>query len=490
MKEINQAKNIRNIKNIKADYLVIGNSAAGLAAAESIRKIDKKSSITILSGERHFNYSKPLITYFLAGKSGADRLFFKDKSFYSDNDIELVLNATVTDIDPVQHNVIVEILIDRADIKKSCRFSYYKALIASGGKPIIPEIKIIGSDGKTASLKDLARPFVTGDLRSIEVAAHGADGRLGGVFTLTTLDDAIAVKKYIELNGISSATILGGGLIGLKAAEAFLELGIKINVIEFSKQILSASFDEIASEIITKKIEDAGSNVITNSTIDEIFTDPSGSITGYSVRSGEKFPCGLLIIAVGVAPAVEILGSFVEKVRIDGGIIVNDFMETSMEDLYAAGDIIRSFDKLSGKNKNIAIWPLAVRQGSIAGNNMAGNRKKYNGGFFMNSVEILGVPVISIGLSSIGDNELENIKTYRNYNREKNIYRKIVVKDDRVIGAILAGSIERAGIYAGLISNEVDITDIKDNIAREDFGIIQLPAGYRKHLVIGEGIEV
>jgi NAD(P)H-nitrite reductase large subunit len=165
-------------------------------------------------------------------------------------------------------------------------------------------------------------------------------------------------------------------------------------------------------------------------------------------------------------------------------------MQTSIDNIYAAGDVAKTRDMLSGQQKNIAIWPLAVRQGRIAGLNMAGRRTLYGGGFFMNSVEILGVPVISIGLSSIDESTDEEIKIYRHFKPESNIYRKIIIDSNRVIGAILVGSIERAGIYAGLINNRVDISGIKDNIAREDFGIIHLPADYKKHLVVGDGIEV
>ena len=108
----------------------------------------------------------------------------------------------------------------------------------------------------------------------------------------------------------------------------------------------------------------------------------------------------------------------------------------------------------------------------------------------MNSVEILGIPSISIGLNNLDDKASEGVKVFSQFNPGRGIYRKVTIKDEKVVGIILVGSIERAGIYCGLISNEIDISSIAGNIAREDFGIIQLPAGYRKHLVVGEGIEV
>ena len=444
------------------DYVIIGNSAAGLAAAESIRKIDKKSKISIFTDEKYSNYSKPLITYFLSGKLDLEKTFFKDSGFYEKNNIDLRIGTRVIGIDPS----VQDLFTDKNETVRFC-----KLLIAGGGKPAIPEIKVIDKTGNAQTLKN-------------------ALGKIGGIFTLTTLDDAIRLKKYIEVNKIKSASILGGGLIGLKAAEAFLELGIKINIIEFSGQILSASFDKTASEIITSRIEETKSCVLTNNTIDEIYTDGSGRIFEYKLRNGKKLSCSLLVVAVGVTPDVSILEGCAGKIITDNGIVVDQFMKTTADNIYAAGDIIKSFDMLTEKSRNMAIWPLAVRQGNIAGENMAGARVSYNGGFFMNSVEILGVSVISMGLSNADDSETEQIETFKVYNPHKRVYRKIVIRDNKVIGAILAGVIERAGIYAGLISNEIDISDIKDNLANEDFGIIQLPEGYRKHLVTGDGIEV
>jgi len=448
--------------NTNLDYAIIGNSAAGVAAAESIRKIDKKSKISIFTDEKYFNYSKPLITYFLSGKLDLEKINFKDSGFYEKNDIDLRLGTRVTSIDPSGQSLITD---------KNEKVKFRKLLIAGGGKPMIPEIKVVNRTGHVETLKNVM-------------------DKTGGIFTLTTLDDAIGLKNYIEENNIKSATILGGGLIGLKAAEAFLELRIKLNIIEFSGQILSASFDNTAAEIVTSRVEETGSSILTNTTIDEIYTDDSGRIFEYKLKTGRMLSCNLLVVAVGVSPDVSILEGCAGEIMTDNGIVVDQFMKTTSDNIYAAGDIAKSIDMLTGKMRNIAIWPLAVRQGSIAGRNMAGSQVSYNGGFFMNSVEILGIPVISMGLSNAGENETEEIKTYKIYNPQKKIYRRIITRDNKVIGAIFAGAIDRAGIYTGLISNEIDISDIKDNITKEDFGIIQLPEGYRKHLVVGDGIEV
>ena len=145
-----------------------------------------------------------------------------------------------------------------------------------------------------------------------------------------------------------------------------------------------------------------------------------------------------------------VLTKYTDYLTDESGIVVDGNMRTSAENIYAAGDVAEGLDILIGKNRNIAIWPLAVRQGAVAGINMAGGNEEYSGGFFMNSVEILKIPTISMGLTNITEEKEKNIEVLKDFNLEKNIYKKVVIRDNKVIGIIMVGNIERAGIYAGL----------------------------------------
>ncbi len=456
--------NKNKYKEGKTDYLIIGNSASGLAAAKKIRKEDKKGRIMIVTEEEYPNYSKPLITYYLAGKVSLPEIHFKDKDFLQKNKIDLVTGMKVIKVDSADSSVRTS---NRETIE------YGKLLIASGGRPIIPKIRTSSREAREAGGCDF-----------MDSSNYSS---INGVFTLTTLEDSINIKNYIEKNEIHSATILGGGLIGLKTAEAFLEVGIKINIVELADRILAATFDSQASSIIENAIETKGSRIYKNNTIDEIFID-SGKISGYRLRDGREDECRLLIMAIGVSPDLSIID--MGKIRTGRGIKVNDVMQTSVENIYASGDIVEGFDMLLGENRNIAIWPLAVRQGNIAGSNMAEKEAHYSGGFFMNSVEILGIPSISMGITNINMADDNTVEIKKEFRPDRNLYRKIVIKNNRVIGLIMVGNIERAGIYYGLIKNKIDLSGVKENIFREDFGLIHLPADYKKHLVVGEGIEV
>ncbi len=448
-------------KNKKLNkYIIIGNSATGLAAAEGIRQLDREGEITVLSEEGYLNYSKPMITYFLKGRVNLKSIYFKDKKFYRENDIDVRLNTKVKSLDKDDMSLNTE---------DGSRLKFDKLLIASGGKPIIPKIKVSGTG--------VSIDFLDGmNFRKVE-----------GIFTLTTLEDAIMVKNYIEKNDIKNISILGGGLIGLKAVEAFLEMGIDINIVELADRILSATFDRKASGIIEKKIKSRGSNIYKNNTIEELLVK-DGKISGYMLKEGTEMKCSMLVIAVGVVPNTDFICG--KKIKVKRGIVVDNYMQTSVRNIYAAGDVAECMDILLKKNRNIAIWPLAVMQGAIAGNNMAGGKKKYEGGFFMNSVELLNIPSISMGITGIGDNKDKDVEILTNFNSEENIYKKVVIRNGKVIGLIMIGNIERAGIYSGLIRNKIDISSVKENISKEDFGIIHLPVDYKKHLIAGEGVEV
>ncbi len=429
------------------NYVIIGNSASGTAAIEAIRECDKKNKITVISDEAHFNYSRPLISYLLCRKVDLDRTSCCGKDFYKDNKVELILNRKAKQLELKKQYVI---LSDQQKIP------FTKLLIATGGIPIIPEVKGLGSDG---------------------------------VFTFTKLCDAQKIQSYIKNNKVKEAVVVGGGLIGLKATDALIELKIKVTIVELADRILSATFDKKASGIIEAALEKIGCKLVTNNTVIEIKRQESkvknanqnSNIKSVILKDKREVKCDMVIIAIGVRPNVELVKD--TSVKVNKGIVVNNFMETNVKNVFASGDCCEAKDLLSGRNRPIAIWPVAVRQGKIAGYNMAGVKKEYPGSFAMNSMELCGIPTISVGETHPGGKDYEVLEYF---NQEKSVYKKIVLKNETMVGAIFVGDIERAGIYTGLIKDKVDATSFKEHLLREGFGLISLPAEYRKHLVTGE----
>ena len=140
-------------------------------------------------------------------------------------------------------------------------------------------------------------------------------------------------------------------------------------------------------------------------------------------------------------------------------------------------------------SRPIAIWPNGYRQGYVAGCNMAGVEKRYEGGFPMSSVEICGVPTISVGLTDPQGNG-DNYEVIEKYDRETPTYQKLILRDNRLVGAICVGNVGRAGIYTGLVRDRVNVSAFKGHLLSGSFGLISLPREHRKHMVVGEGIEV
>ncbi|KKM04107.1 hypothetical protein LCGC14_1767580 [marine sediment metagenome] len=433
-------------------YVIIGNSAAAIGAIKAIRNRDKTGSVTVISDEPYSIYSRPLISYLLAGKVDENMMFYGKKNFYEENSVGTKLSQAAVELDMDKRIV---------ELENKELVSYDKLLIATGGTPIIPQV-----EGKG----------------------------LKGVFTFTKWDDAKNIKDFIETNLLKKAIVIGGGLIGLKATEALIELGLKVTVVELADRILSATFDKRASQMVEDNLRERGIEIIFNNTVVQIEAEGSlnkGSwekkrrVSGVVLRDKRKLASDLVIFAIGVKPNVSLVKN--TSVKVNRGILVNQYMQTCVGNVYAAGDVAEAFDLVMGITRPIPIWPNAYRQGSVAGCNMAGGLKEYQGGLAMNSIEICGISTISVGQT---DPDEENYQVLQEYNRERREYKKIVLKDDFIVGAIFIGSIERAGIITAFIKERTNVRNFKDYLMREDFGLIYLPSDYRKHMVSGMGIEV
>jgi len=417
-------------------YIVVGSGPAGLNAIEAIRELDKDGEILLITAEKYVGYSRPLITYLLGRKVTEEKMYYRTEDYLKEMGVSIKPATRVERVIPKEKVVVTS---------TGEKIAYDKLLLAVGGKPFVPKIE--GLEGKE------------------------------GVFTFTTWEDEERVERYIKENDVREAVVLGGGLIGLKTTEALMELGVKVTIVELADRILSVTFDKKASEIITSALKKEGCDVITNDTI--VAVKGEGLVSSVVLKSGKEIPTRLLIIAIGVRPNVDFLKD--SGIEINRGIVVNEKMETSEKDVYAAGDCTEFYDLIDGQRKTIAIWPVAVAQGRVAGYNMAGGNVRYPGGIPMNSVELAGIPTISVGHTNVEGDGYE-ILTYE----EGNTYKKMVIKDNKLIGAVLVNDIDRAGIYTGLILQKMDVSSFKDKLLDENFGLVYLPKEFRKKMLEGE----
>jgi NAD(P)H-nitrite reductase large subunit len=424
-------------------YTIIGNSAAAVAAVEAIRSVDSDGAVTLLAREPYHTYSRPLVPYLLAGKVTEERMAYRPADFCRRNRVTALLGVEATRVRTADR--VVETADGRA-------LTFATLLIATGATPVIPE-----------------------DVEGID-----ADG----VFTLAAWADADAVREFISCQSVKEAVVIGGGPIGLRAVGALADMGLRTAVVELADRVLPSALDPVAGGLARARLERTGVSVVCGTTAARIAVR-DGRVSGVVLRSGEQLPCQVVIVAIGVRPNCGLVAG--TQVEVDSGILVDDRMQTSVGGIFAAGDVAQGVDLLSGGRRPIPILPNAFRQGFVAGCNMAGWTRRWPGGFAMNSVDIFGLPFISMGTTACPGSDCRSLAVL---DEEEPWYRKIVIREGRVVGALFVGKIDRAGIFAGLIRHGVDVSAFADVLLTDCFGLISLPKEYRKHVVSGAGIEV
>ncbi|MFC2019060.1 NAD(P)/FAD-dependent oxidoreductase [Chloroflexota bacterium] len=307
---------------MKVKYLIIGNSAGGIGAAEAIRQAGDAGSILIISEEPYPAYSRPLISEYLADGCSLERMLFRPVDFYEKNSIQTILGAKVEQLDVDEH------LVRLSDGRV---IAWGKLLLATGGVPIVPPM-------------------------------GGVDR--SGVFTFTTLDDAKAIDQF--LNGSERAVVIGGGLIGVSVTEALVKRGVGVSVVEMKERILNTILDETASALAADALERAGVDIITGHTVAEIVGNSArGGASGVTLDDGSGLAADLVVVAIGVRPRTELVAE--AGIQINRGIVVDRYMATSHPDVYACGDVAEAYDFVYGENRLAPIWPNAYLGGRVAG---------------------------------------------------------------------------------------------------------------------------
>ncbi|MBS4032443.1 MAG: NAD(P)/FAD-dependent oxidoreductase [Clostridiales bacterium] len=382
-------------------HLILGNSAAGIFAAEAIRKHDPVAEITILSDEKYPVYSRCLLTYYLAGDCGEEQLSIRDADYYQKMDIRFRPGEKAIRIEPEKKCVYT--LSER-------KYEYDRLLIATGAGPEVP--------------------FIPG-------------GACRAVFNgLRTLNDAKSMLRYAQPG--KHAVILGAGQVSLKTAYGLRKQGMDVTVLSASSQIFSQALDEYAAGLVEGHLTRHGIRFLKQKDVNEIqsFDD---TVCAVKTSDGDVLPADLVVIGKGVRPNVDcIRGS---GIHIDFGVIVDSQLRTNIPDIFAAGDVIETFDLARLCQRVNAIWPNATEQGRIAGLNMLGGKIEYRGSIAMNSTELFGFSAISGGFARGEEPEYE----VRRYISVDGSYRRLVFKDDLLVGYILAGETGNAGLLTAII---------------------------------------
>jgi NAD(P)H-nitrite reductase large subunit len=388
------------------NHIIIGNSAAAIGCVEGIRSIERDSDITIISNENFHTYSRPLISYLLEGKTDEKRMLFRGENFYAENNVKTYIGRSALAIDHVAKTVT----LDGGD-----KLSYDRLLVATGSSAFVPPI-----DG----LSNVKHKF-----------------------TFITLSDALALAKTVGAG--SRALIIGGGLIGLKCAEGLHAMGCDITIADMAKNVLPSVLTPEAAALVEKRVLQNGVKLILSNTVTR-FDSNAAYLSG-----GDRVEFDALVVAVGVRPNISLIldaGGATGR-----GIIINEKCETSLLDVYAAGDCTESVDISSGATKIMALLPNAYMQGECAGINMAGGEKTFDNAIPMNSMGVFGLHMMTAGVYE-GDAFALNAK---------NGYKRLFYKDNLLKGYIMIGDVARAGIYTSLIRERTPLDTIDFDLVKD-----------------------
>lgn len=413
-------------------YIIIGASAAGVAAAESIRNEDPQGKITVCTEEPWEPYSRILTTHLIGGEVDKDGMRFKPAGWSAKHGIELRTGCRIASVDPGAGVAV-------ASEGEMLRFD--RLLIASGASA--KRLRIPGGTlPGVCVVRDLSDALDISDRldrieESNKQSARSGEGDSGG--------------KRKKKDGRPGVVFSGGGLVSCKTAGALLRRNVDISIVISSHRILSQMLDPEGAAIVEKQARDLGVNIIFGASTTRI--NGKTHVESVDLDNGTNISCSLLIAGKGVTARMEFLGG--TGIEREYGVVVDRFLETSVTGIFAAGDAAQVYDILRGETWTNAVWPLAVEQGRLAGFNMVhGRGRRYDGAVSANTGDFFGIPAVALGLC---DDQPSDVLKKRTVDEARDLYRCFYFRRNRLIGYQCVGSVENAGFFYHLIRTEVPV---------------------------------
>lgn len=394
------------------NVLVVGNGLAGTLAAKSIRELDERASIVIFAAERRPYYPRPNLIEFLAGRLPEEKIYAFPASWPEKNRIDLRLGTPVRRIRPAE-----------------------KTVEAADGT-IVPYDRLLLADGASSSV-----PPITGAGKT-------------GVFTVRTLDDARALLDYFRTH--PRVVILGGGLLGLEIARALRTRGAEVTVAEIFPSLLPRQLDSPGGDILKSRIEETGIRVLLGVAAEEITGDPEAR--GIRFKDGSRLEADLIVIAAGVKPNTALARE--AGLAVDRGVVVDDRMATTANGIFAAGDGTQHRGRLYG------IIPASFAQSRVAVENICGRAKLYEGTVPSNQLKVSDLALLSAGIIRPEGLGFEEIRLSR---PESGLYKKIVLKDGILVGAIWMGTKTGAAEIGAAVAAGRNVAAWKSEILEDGF---------------------
>lgn len=377
--------------------VIVGSGIAAITAIKSIRELDLESDIYLIGEEKFYPYYRIKLSKGILDEIEENKILIQKKEWYEQNKVKILIGKKVVNVNIDNQEVL---LCDSSKIK------YDKLLLANGASNSIPPIQ--GIDKK-------------------------------GVYTLRSLDDALNIKN--RLNESEQVVLIGGGIQALEMAWILHQHGKKVVVVELLSSLMPHQLDNKASEMLKNIIQGYGIQVLTKTTVIEIIGDTK--VEGIITDKKMKLKCDMVIYSTGIKPNVDLIED--TKVEIARGILVNNKMETNIRDIYAAGDVAEFNNQIAG------LWSIATAQGKVAGYNITGKEAVYE-----NITSITTLNAFNISLFSMGcTDEIKSTKALIEENINENQYKKIFIKNNKIVGAVVIGDTKQSSLLKTAIEKEI-----------------------------------
>lgn len=393
--------------------VIIGAGPAGVSVVETLREFERSTEIVLITDEPYAPYSPPAMVEHLA--TGRDVHFWRGQNFPERMGIDYRRGQRVTGLFPTDRAVGLE---------NGERLSYDRLVIASGGRLYAP--------------------------------LEGADKP--GVYNFKSLTAAEELLGRVRSGQAKTALIVGAGFIGVEIALLLADLGVQVTQMVRSR-VMRAMLDPETSELVLGMLRARGIRVVQGADADAVAFLGEPRARAVQMRSGVEQEADLLVAATGLRPNIDYLtGSGLDTAW---GILVDDHLRTNLPDVYAAGDVAETYDRITGERYVHAIFPNAVAQGRIVAQNLMGWDVAYEGADNMNSLKHLGLPIMAVGQM-----EGEELRVGHN-----GTLRKIFLQEDRIVGFRLTGDVSSAGIYLSLMNRREPVTEFKHRLLEPGFGM-------------------
>jgi nitrite reductase (NADH) large subunit len=396
-------------------YVIVGGGVAGTTAAQNLRRLDPAAAVTLVGDEPYPYYFRPKLWEFLTGRLESSALYYRPTDWYAGQGIDLRLSAEGNRLLPRDHAI---------KLVSGERIAYHRLLLATGACGFVPDVQGVG---------------------------------LPGVFVLRTLQDAVAMRDWAAHS--RRAVVVGGGLLGLETAHALSSLKLNVTVVEIAPHLLPRQLDHEGAKFLQARMESTGLSFITGARTAAVIGKSAAE--GIRLEDGRMIPGELVLFSAGIVPRIDLARD--SGLSVNRGIIVDESMQTSERDIFAAGDAA----EVGGRTYGLV--PPAVEQARTASQNMTdGEKATYHGTLPSATLQLMDMHLTSLGEATSED---ATLTIHRRRDEKAGIYQKVVLREGTVIGAILLNDMASLSSFKRLIASQKNVSSVQDRLLDPSFDL-------------------